>query len=138
MKHAPVIQIDLSSRVPAYEQIVSEIRASLVAGDLPPGSSLPTVRQLATDLNVHHNTVAQAYRILAAEGWLDLRRGRGVRVLSRSNPAHPAGNDQRNFDLQLRRLLAKAVAEGVSPTAIARQLAVHAGYVKAWASARGD
>ena len=138
MKHAPFIQIDLSSRVPAYEQIASEIRASLVAGDLPPGSSLPTVRQLATDLNVHHNTVAQAYRILAAEGWLDLRRGCGVRVLSRSNPARAAGNDQRNFDLQLRRLLAKAVAEGVSPTAIARQLAVHARHVKAWASARGD
>jgi DNA-binding transcriptional MocR family regulator len=33
------------------------------------GQQLPTVRELATDMGVHHNTVAEAYRLLALEGW---------------------------------------------------------------------
>ena len=43
----PIIRIDLSSPVPAYQQIVAALRALLVAGDLKPGHRLPTVRQLA-------------------------------------------------------------------------------------------
>jgi GntR family transcriptional regulator len=138
MKHAPVIQIDLSSRVPAYEQIAAEIRALLVAGELSPDAPLPTVRQLAVDLNVHHNTVAQAYRILAAEGWLDLRRGRGARVLPRSKASPTNPRAHRTFQSQLKHLLAKAVAEGLAPSAIARQLTLHARYVKGWGIVRGD
>jgi GntR family transcriptional regulator len=138
MREAPLIRIDLSSRAPAYEQIVGEIRALLVAGELEPGAPLPTVRQLAVDLNVHHNTVAQAYRILAEEGWLDLHHGRGARVLPRSKPPRPGPGTHRMFRLQLRRLLAKAVAEGLAPNLIAQQLTVHAGYVKTWASTKGD
>jgi GntR family transcriptional regulator len=133
----PLIQIDLSAQVPAYEQIAAEIRALLVSGELPAGAPLPTVRQLAADLTVHHNTVAQAYRILAGEGWLDLRRGRGARVVSRAKRAGPAGNAQRMFRMQLKRLLAKAAAEGISPNAIARQLALHARDVKNWTPPKG-
>ncbi|HUJ32052.1 MAG TPA: GntR family transcriptional regulator [Candidatus Acidoferrum sp.] len=136
MKHAPLIQIDLSSHVPAYEQIAAEIRALLVSGELAPADALPTVRQLAADLNVHHNTVAQAYRILAEEGWLDLRRGRGARVVPRSRPAPPGDKGRRTFTLQLKRLLAKAAAEGISPRLIARQLALQAHDVRNWT--KGD
>lgn len=126
MKSPPIVRIDASSQVPAYAQIVAEIRALLVLGELPAGAPLPTVRQLAVDLNVHHNTVAQAYRILAREGWLDLRRGRGARVVARPKPPRSRGESQRSFHLQLKRLLAKAIAEGVSPKAIARNLVLHA------------
>ncbi|HXW55217.1 MAG TPA: GntR family transcriptional regulator [Candidatus Cybelea sp.] len=137
MKRAPLIEIDLSSSVPAYEQIASEIRALLVAGELRPGARLPTVRQLAADLTVHHNTVAQAYRILAGEGWLDLRRGRGARIVSRPTPSRSTGNTGRMFRQQLKRLLAKAAAEGISPNDIARQLALHARDVMTWTLAKG-
>lgn len=131
-----LIEIDLASVVPAYEQIAAEIRALLVAGELRAGDSLPTVRQLAMDLSVHHNTVAQAYRMLAEEGWLDSRRGRGVRVVPRSSPAPVSKKGQQMFRLQLRRLLAKAASEGISPDAIALQLTLHARDVKNWA--KGD
>lgn len=136
LTHAKLIEIDLSSPVPAYEQIAAEIRALLVAGELRAGDRLPTVRQLAIDLAVHHNTVAQAYRILADEGWLDLRRGRGARVLPRSAPAPRGKKNHKNFTLLLRRLLAKAAAEGISPEVLARQLNLHARDVKNWA--KGD
>jgi GntR family transcriptional regulator len=132
MARSKLIEIDLASPVPAYEQIAAEIRALLVAGELCPGDPLPTVRQLAIDLNVHHNTVAQAYRILADEGWLDLRRRRGARVLPRSTPAPRGKKGNQTFSLHLRRLLAKAAAEGISPEVLARQLALHARDVKNW------
>lgn len=136
MTHGKLIEIDLSSEVPAYEQIAAEIRTLLVAGELRAGDALPPVRQLAMDLAVHHNTVAQAYRILADEGWLDLRRGRGVRVLPRSTPAGRSKKGPQTFSLHLRRLLAKAAADGISPEILARQLTLHARGVKNWA--KGD
>ncbi len=63
------IRIDLSSTVPAYRQIVDALRVLLVEGTLPPGSDLPSVRRLAMELGVHFNTVGEAYRTLADEGW---------------------------------------------------------------------
>ncbi len=62
-----MLRIDLASNVPVYEQIANALRADLVAGRFAPGDKLPTVRTLAIDLGIHHNTVAQAYRQLADE-----------------------------------------------------------------------
>jgi GntR family transcriptional regulator len=126
MPDPPLIRIDLAAPTPAYEQIAAEIRSLLVTGELSPGATLPTVRQLGNDLNVHHNTVAQAYRILAEEGWLDLRRGRGARVISRAKPASPSRDSHNTFRLALKHLLAKAAAEGIASEEIAQQLDTHA------------
>lgn len=86
MKTAPSLKIDLASPESAYEQIATGLRTLLVAGEFRPGAQLPTVRQFAMDLGVHHNTVAEAYRILAQEGWLDLKRRRGATVVERPGP----------------------------------------------------
>jgi GntR family transcriptional regulator len=121
----PVLRIDLASRTPAYEQIVRGLRALLVAGQFKPGASLPTVRDLAMDLGVHHNTVAEAYRLLADEGWLDLKRGRGARVLVR--PASKAAPDARGrLTRALGELAASAVAEGLPRAAVADEIALFA------------
>ena len=53
---------------------------------LKPGDLLPPIRQLALDLGVHFNTVALAYRLLADEGWLQLKRRRGATVIARNAP----------------------------------------------------
>jgi GntR family transcriptional regulator len=116
-----VIQIDLAGDFPAYQQIVSALRALIVSGAFQPGDQLPTVRQLAMDLGVHHNTVAEAYRLLAQEGWLDLRRGRGATVLKRPSPP-PTPESEKQFARRLDELLAKALAEGVVPTVLAEHL----------------
>jgi GntR family transcriptional regulator len=117
-RSAPSLRIDLAAAAPAYEQIVSGLRAMLVAGEFEPGDQLPTVRQLAVDLSVHHNTVAEAYRVLAAEGWLELRRGRGAKVLGRLTP-EPSTESREKFRQSLRELVAKAITDGVPGTAIA-------------------
>jgi DNA-binding transcriptional regulator YhcF (GntR family) len=121
MKAGPVIRIDVASPVPAYRQIANALRALLVAGTFPVGEPLPTVRQLAVDPGVHHNTVAEAYRVLADEGWLALRRRHGAIVLDRSRPSPPP--EARTSLLQrLRELTAEAQAAGVPPRVIAESM----------------
>ena len=116
------ISIDLNASVPAYRQIVDALRHLLVNGELKPGDQIPTVRQLAIDLGVHFNTVAQAYRFLADEGWLDLKRRRGAIVLDRLQPAAPSKKRQQQSIQRLRELIAQLQAEGIPANQIAGQL----------------
>ena len=127
--HPPVLQIDLASELPASEQIVRGLRATLWAGQFRPGDQLPSVRQLALDLGVHHNTVAGAYRQLAEEGWLDLRRGRGATVIERPAPA-PTPRAEAEFRQRLDELVVKALAEGVPGGVVVRELATVIGKLK--------
>ncbi len=117
-----ILKITLNGEAPVYRQIVDALRHALVAGDIQPGHILPPVRQLAVDLGVHFNTVAEAYRILAGEGWLDLKRRRGALVLSRKSPAHPDAAVSGVFSRRLRELIAELRAAGMSPARIAREL----------------
>ncbi|MGH9686654.1 MAG: GntR family transcriptional regulator [Candidatus Acidiferrales bacterium] len=117
----PILRIDLGSERPAYGQIVSELRALLVAAEFEPGDRLPPVRQLAIDLGVHHNTVAESYRVLAEEGWLDLNRGRGAIVRKRPERRASAAAKQA-FARRLEELAAKAIADGVPRVSIAEHL----------------
>ena len=118
---APVLRIDVESQVPVYRQIVNQVRALLVAGAVRPGEKLPPVRQLAVELCVHHNTVAEAYRTLAGEGWLELRRGRGATVLTRPAPRVDPGSRGR-FVRRLDELCAEASARGLPGRDIAGAL----------------
>jgi DNA-binding transcriptional regulator YhcF (GntR family) len=76
-----MIEIDLESAIPPYEQVREQIRAQVVAGELSPGTRLPTVRGLAADLGLAANTVARAYRDLEALGLIETR-GRAGSVVS--------------------------------------------------------
>ena len=115
------IRVDINSPVPAYRQIADAIRVHLVNGSLRPGDRLPTVRQLSLDLALHFNTVAEAYRTLADEGWLDLTRGRGTVVLHRSKPSENSGVTT-SYKIRIRQIVAQAKAAGATPTKIAREL----------------
>jgi GntR family transcriptional regulator len=118
----PAIRINVRSAVPAYRQIVDGLRARLVEGALPPGHVLPPVRRLALELGVHFNTVAQAYRELADEGWLDLKHGRGATVVERKPAAKPRQRDSRVFRERLRELVAQIRADGLPAARVASEL----------------
>jgi DNA-binding transcriptional regulator YhcF (GntR family) len=117
------ITIDLDSAAPVYRQIVDAIRAYLVDGTLGPGDQLPPLRQLAVDLGVHFNTVAEAYRMLADEGWLDLRRRRGAVVIARERPASEPDERDR-LTRRLRELVAELQARGLSRDDVAGELRI--------------
>ena len=118
----PTITIDFHTSFPIYRQIAGAMRHLLVNGALQPGDQVPTVRQLAMDLGVNFNTVAQAYRILEEEGWLDLKRRRGAVVLDRRKPAAPGKERQKQAFQRLRELTAQLQSEGIPATQIARHL----------------
>jgi GntR family transcriptional regulator len=122
MATTPQIQIDPNSSVPAVRQIADSLRVLLVEGQLAPGAELPSVRRVAMELGVHFNTVAEAYRQLAAEGWLDQKHGRGAVVLARTAPAEVEGGRLDDFRQRLRGLVAQMRSEGVSPGRIAIEL----------------
>ena len=99
------------------------MRVQLVEERLKPGQMLPTVRRLAMELGVHFNTVAQAYRELAGEGWLDLKHGRGAMVIQREMPNKGIGKEGPNpFGERLRELVAQMRADGVDALRIASEL----------------
>ena len=72
--------INLGSGVPYYRQIILQIEKGLAGGVIQPGMQLPTVREVALDLQINPNTVARAYRELEAKGIIRSIRGRGTFV----------------------------------------------------------
>jgi GntR family transcriptional regulator len=86
------ITIDEGDRRPIYQQVADEIKALIATGELPAGSSLPPVRQVAADLGVNLNTIAFAYRQLQKDGLVKIRHGAGAivssRVLSETTEEH--------------------------------------------------
>lgn len=76
------IHLDLTSEVPIYMQIRNEIILGLAVGQLKYGQNLPSVRQLALDLDVNHMTVNKAYQTLKAEGVIETNRQTGTRIVT--------------------------------------------------------
>jgi len=122
MARSPRIRIDAASGVPAVRQIANSLRILFVEGRLVPGATLPSVRRVAMELGVHFNTVAEAYRQLADEGWLKLRHGRGAVVVPRVVPAVQNGAWAEEFRNRLRGMAAQMRADGISPGSIAAEL----------------
>lgn len=117
-----ILHIDLKSPVPVYRQIVDGLRILLVNGELSPGDQLPPVRRLALDLGVHFNTVAESYRTLEVEGWLEIGRRSGARVVSRELPNHADPGTIEAFERRLREMVAEVQARGFPPGRIASEL----------------
>jgi DNA-binding transcriptional regulator YhcF (GntR family) len=130
MAQIPRIRFDPASGIPAVRQIVDNLRVLLVEGQLVPGATLPSVRRVAIELGVHFNTVADAYRQLAAEGWLDLKHGRGAVVVPRIVPAVANGAWNADFRNRLRGVVAQLRAEGIPVASIADELRAMAKVVK--------
>ncbi|MBG6237812.1 GntR family transcriptional regulator [Mycetocola sp. CAN_C7] len=73
-----VVSSDSSS--PIYQQIKVQARSSILSGETPVGSTLPSLRQLAAELRVSVITVTRAYNDLVAEGLVLNEHGRGFVV----------------------------------------------------------
>lgn len=74
------IVISNASDKPIYEQIATQIKAAIVAGQLTEGKQLPSIRALASDLQVSVITTKRAYAELEEQGLVESRQGRGVFV----------------------------------------------------------
>lgn len=68
---------------PPYEQMAADLRARIMAGDLAPGSQLPSTVHLVEEFGVSNTTVQKALSVLKAEGYLTSRQGKGVYIRDR-------------------------------------------------------
>lgn len=104
------ITIDETDRRPLYEQVVDEIKLLIASGELPEGSSLPPVRQVAADLGVNLNTIAFAYRELQKTGLITVRHGAGAVVVARVS----AQNSQERLNARLLPAVTDLVLAGLT------------------------
>ena len=75
-----MIRIDPADATPIWSQIEEGLRRLVASGALKPGAVVPSVRDLARELNVNPATVAKAYQRLTDAGVLAVRRGEGTYV----------------------------------------------------------
>src|SRR5436190_17781361 len=76
----PVLVLSQSDKRPIYLQIMEQIKRRISVGDWPEGHPLPSIRQLAVDLQISVITVKRAYLELEREGVIVTQQGRGSRV----------------------------------------------------------
>jgi GntR family transcriptional regulator len=76
-----IFELNPTSGVPIYRQIVDQARAMVVGGLLRPGDLLPSVRKVARDAAVNPMTVSKAYSRLESEKVVRRVRGQGMEVL---------------------------------------------------------
>jgi len=88
------ITIDRDQEDAVYAQVAQQLRQLIASGALPSGNAIPSVRQLARDLGVSLNTVARAYRMLEAEGFLVIRDRAGVAVAAPSQEIDDAARSE--------------------------------------------
>lgn len=79
------IIISTTWNLPIYEQIINQIRDAVVAGELKEGEGMPSIRNLARDLQVSVITTKRAYEELEKEGVLTSVPGKGFYVCKQNN-----------------------------------------------------
>src|SRR5512142_492719 len=113
--------LDSRSGVPAYLQLVQQVRHAIRLGILYPGDQLPTVKEVVAMLTINPNTVLHAYRQLDLEGLVEGRRGVGTFVAAGSAP--PPVDDLKGLRAALERWVGRARAAGLDDESIRALLA---------------
>jgi GntR family transcriptional regulator len=107
------ITIISTSPEPVYEQIVRQIQDGVASGDLEPGAALPTVRQLAGDLQLNRNTVARAYKQLEDRGVI-LTAGRRGTFVREDASREVERNKSNRAERKVEQVVSGLLGEGVS------------------------
>src|SRR6202049_3342227 len=98
-------RLDTRSGVPVYRQLIDQVQAGIASGTLASGDQIPTVRQVAVDLEINPNTVLRAYRELEIRGVLDTQQGTGTFISERK-----VTHDDAEHDREVQQLVSECVA----------------------------
>lgn len=128
------LHINPRSVEPIYAQIVQGVKTATAKGVLAPGTKLPSVRELATELAVNHNTVAKAYQELERDKVIEVIRGRGT--FTCLGQGHAARREERLQEIRasVHKWLVEAHHVGLTSDDF---LSVVKEVVEEWASSKG-
>jgi DNA-binding transcriptional regulator YhcF (GntR family) len=107
------VRIEPEASKPLFDQLRTQIIEGIRGGRLPPGTRLPTVRELAAELTMAVNTVARAYRELESAGVVETR-GRFGTFVARADPADAAMASAAHAYVTAARALGVAKADALS------------------------
>lgn len=85
-----IAKIDYKSGLPAYLQIVDQVKRAAASGSLKSGDVLPPIRTLAERLRINRNTVAKAYSELESQSVIEMHVGRGSVITANATPLKKA------------------------------------------------
>ena len=105
--------LSLTSSVPPYRQIVDQVLLAVGSGLLKNGDKMPSMRQVATSLNVHLNTVLRAYRELELRNMLTMGAGTGTYITAGSVTYVELDRNKQLAQL-VSELISRAVAVGLT------------------------
>jgi GntR family transcriptional regulator len=112
-----IVTVDTESGVPPYEQVREQVARMVGTGVLPRGARLPTIQQLANDLQLAPGTVARAYKELEREGLVTSKRRRGTIVADQ--PARlPAREIRDEIDAAIEHFLLQVRQLGADPAEV--------------------
>lgn len=115
-------QIITTSGVPIYRQIMDQVKTHVATGRLKPGEFLPSVRQVASDIQINPMTVSKAYSLLEKDGVIELVRGQGM-AISHSKSAHTHTKDQKETIMPLlKEVVARTRQLSLSPVTVREML----------------
>jgi GntR family transcriptional regulator len=120
-----IVSIDPRDPTPIYAQLERGLRAAIATSRLRAGDQLPTVRQLAVDLQVNANTIARVYAELERAGVIETKRGVGSFVNASPAQAHPPREHERRLRAFATRVLADADAAGFTIDDVIAALRAH-------------
>ncbi|WP_195938528.1 GntR family transcriptional regulator [Romboutsia sp. 1001713B170131_170501_G6] len=107
-----LLDLDFNSEVPIYTQIREQIIKSIASGDLKINESLPSVRNMASEIGVNLHTVNKAYNLLKDEGYINIDRRKGAVV--NSLPLQKNDANYNNIKSNLDLLVAQSYLLGIS------------------------
>ena len=104
--------IDKMSRIPIYEQLISQFESCIMSGDIGPDGQLPSVRFLSQSLNINPNTLQRAYNEIEHRGLCYTVPGSGRYITKDALEKLKADALQRTSELE--EMLEKLRGRGVS------------------------
>ena len=115
-------KIVINCGVPIYRQLIDQVHTGIAAGPLAPGVFLPSIRQVAKDLNIDPMTVSKAYSILSREGITENVRGKGIRIISSSISVGHLKNRKKALSPLLEQLINSAQQFSLAPDEVMEML----------------
>jgi len=121
------VSIEWNDKLPIYRQLRALVIERILDGSFAEGEAVPSVRQVASDYNINHLTVAKAYQELVDDGLLEKRRGLGMFVLSGAREALTDNEQQKFLEEELPAFVERVQMLGLDMSAVAERMRIAGG-----------